>query len=210
MPQRANKVVETKEIRNINICCIQETRWRGGSARTISENGFKCWFFHSGDKTGYGGVGVLIKDKLIDHVLLVEKVNNYEYIHPTWKSDNNIKSVYAPQSGRLTIEKDASQSGWSAIEQNESFTKFMGKIIKVSDLEILVVVGDLNGHISNCTDAFKNIHGGKAYCHQNFDDTRTLDINTTTNLAITNTYFSKPVSRLLGTSLSQINFILIK
>ena len=108
------------------------------------------------------------------------------------------------------LEKDTSQSGWSAIEKNESFTKFMGKIIKVSDLEILVVVGDLNGHISNCTDAFKNIHGGKAYCHQNFDDTRTLDINTTTNLAITNTYFSKPVSRLLGTSLSQINFILIK
>ena len=50
--------------------------------------------------------------------------------------------------------------------------------------------------------------------HQNTDIARILDISTATNLAITNTYFSKLDNKLnaykSGTSLSQIDFILIR
>ena len=56
-----------------------------------------------------------------------------------------IKSVYAPQSGRLTREKD-----WF-------LTKLIGEIIKVPKSK-MVVVGDLNGNI--CKDkGFENLHG---------------------------------------------------
>ena len=33
---RASKVVETVSRRNINICCLQEVRWRGAVTRTIT------------------------------------------------------------------------------------------------------------------------------------------------------------------------------
>ena len=80
--------------------------------------------------------------------------------------------------------------------------------------KILVVAGDLNGHIGKDTNGFENVHGGKGYGHQNPDGTITLNMWTATNLAITNTYFTKPDSKLTtyesGTSLSHIYLILIK
>lgn len=38
MGQITNQVVETMERRNIDICCIQETRWHGGCAKTMPGN----------------------------------------------------------------------------------------------------------------------------------------------------------------------------
>ena len=90
----------------------------------------------------------------------------------------------------------------------------MGKILKVPKSEILVVAGDFNGHNGKDTDGFENIYEGKGYGHRNPDSTRILDMRTATNLVINNAYFSKPDSKLIthksGTSLSQIDFILIK
>ena len=76
MRQRANEVVETMKTKGNNICCIQETRWRGGSARVLIGTRYTYKFFWSGNDTVYGGVGVLIKKKLIEQVLSVEKVYN--------------------------------------------------------------------------------------------------------------------------------------
>ena len=35
MKGRSAEVVETLHRRNIDVCCVQETRWRGGSARML-------------------------------------------------------------------------------------------------------------------------------------------------------------------------------
>ena len=35
MSGRSNEVVEMLERRGVDVCCLQETRWRGGSARKI-------------------------------------------------------------------------------------------------------------------------------------------------------------------------------
>ena len=132
MHQRANKFVETMGRRNIDICCIQETRCLGGSARAISENRSKYNFFWNGNETGYGGVGVLIKEELIENVLPVERVNNrIMSIGILLGKMMSIKSIYAPQSARSATEKD------------ELFTKLMGKITKVQESETLVIAGDL-------------------------------------------------------------------
>lgn len=200
MHQITNQVVETMERRNIDICCIQETRWHGGCAMTMPGNRSKYKFFWNGDKARYGSVGVFIREKLIDHVLSIKRINHRIMSMHILLGKINIKSVYAPQSGRLTREKD-----WF-------LTKLIGEIIKVPKSK-MVVVGDLNGNI--CKDkGFENLHGWKGYGHQNPDGTRTLDMCTTANLAITNTYFSKPDITLFtyksGTSLSQIDFIPIK
>ena len=110
----------------------------------------------------------------------------------------NIKSVYAPQSGRTIEEKD------------EFFAKLMNEIVKVPDSEILVVAGDLNGHVGKHTDGFDNIHGGNGFGDRNSDGTRILDMCTATNLAITNTFFKNSDSKLVtyksGTSCTQIDY----
>ena len=35
MSKRSNEIVEMLTRRRVDICCLQETRWRGGSARKI-------------------------------------------------------------------------------------------------------------------------------------------------------------------------------
>ena len=55
----------------------------------------------------------------------------------------NIKSVYAPQTGRTTEEK------------NEFYTKLIADIAKVPISEMLIVSGDLNGHVGTKSDGFE-------------------------------------------------------
>ena len=76
MSGRAGEVVETLERRKIDICCVQETRWRGGSARMITgkENRYK--FFWIGDASGFGGVGVLVVEKWIENVLDIDRIDS--------------------------------------------------------------------------------------------------------------------------------------
>ena len=49
MHGRANEVVETLGRRNIDICCIQESRWKGCSVRLIKAKDFTYKFIWSGD-----------------------------------------------------------------------------------------------------------------------------------------------------------------
>ena len=58
MHGRASEVVETLGRRPIDICCVQESRWKGCSARLTSAKSFKYKFIWSGDNSGFGDVGV--------------------------------------------------------------------------------------------------------------------------------------------------------
>ena len=42
--------------RRIDRCCVQESRWKGCSAKLILAKGFKYKFIWSGDKLGFEGV----------------------------------------------------------------------------------------------------------------------------------------------------------
>ena len=50
MHGRASEVVETLGRRPIDICCVQESRWNGCSARLTSAKSFKYKFIWSGKK----------------------------------------------------------------------------------------------------------------------------------------------------------------
>ena len=57
------------ERRKIDICCIQEVRFRGGGCRYI-ENNMLWW---SGSEESLNGVGVIVEEKLIDESIEVER-----------------------------------------------------------------------------------------------------------------------------------------
>lgn len=57
MSGRAGEMVETSDRRKDDLCCMQETTWRRGSARMIVGKNCRYKFHWSGNDSGYGGVG---------------------------------------------------------------------------------------------------------------------------------------------------------
>ena len=76
MHGRASEVIETLGCRHIDICYVQESRWKGCSARLISAKGFKYEFIWSRDNSGFGCVGVLLNKNWIEKVISVVRLNH--------------------------------------------------------------------------------------------------------------------------------------
>ena len=63
MKGRAHEITETVARKNLELCCLQETRWRCASARKIMGEDCTYKFFWSCDSSGIGGVGILLAGK---------------------------------------------------------------------------------------------------------------------------------------------------
>ena len=204
MSGRTGEVVETLERRKVDVCCAQETRWRGGSARMITGKNSRYKLFWSGDSSGYGGVGVLIAEKWVDKVLSVTRCDSrlMQLRLLVGKQIMDIWSAYAPQSGLTDEVKDS------------FFSNLLSNVIQVPDSETLVVAGDLNGHVGRTSNGFDGLHGGHGFGTRNPDGTRILDMCAAADLVITNTFFCKSDSRLVtyrsGANQSQVDFILTR
>ena len=72
---RANEAVEILGMRNIDICFVQESRWKGFSAKLITAKDLTYKFIWLGNRPGFGGIGVLVDKKWTDKVISVVRVN---------------------------------------------------------------------------------------------------------------------------------------
>ena len=108
MRGRASEIVETVSRRGISICAIQESRWKGQSARMLIGKDSKYKFYWCGDETGYGGVGLLLEEALVENVISVVRLSNrIMFIRiMIGKVIVRIFSVYAPQTGLAESMKD--------------------------------------------------------------------------------------------------------
>ena len=63
---RGTEVCEELRKQKVDVCCLQEVRWRSEGARFIGVKGrrSKLWWCGNDDKTG--GVGILVKDELCE------------------------------------------------------------------------------------------------------------------------------------------------
>ena len=57
----------------MDVCCLQEGRWRGEGARFFGVKGrrYKLWWCGNDDNTG--GVGILVKEELCENVVDVRR-----------------------------------------------------------------------------------------------------------------------------------------
>ena len=55
--RRVCEVVETLSHRKVDVCCVQETRYRGGNCRTIKGKDTRYKLYWSGNDKGTAGVG---------------------------------------------------------------------------------------------------------------------------------------------------------
>ena len=75
-----------------------------------------------------------------------------------------IISSYAPQSGLSESEKDT------------FFFNLLSCISIVPAEEMLLVCGDLNGHVGKTSSGFEGLHGGHGYGVRNAEGTRMLEL----------------------------------
>ena len=101
---RASDVVETVSRRNIDICCLQEVRWRGAGTRTITGKDTQYKLFWIGNQEGNGGVGVMLAEKWIQKVIHVNRVNDRLVLSKVHVGKRVV--TYAPQQGLSDDTKD--------------------------------------------------------------------------------------------------------
>ncbi|VDP19224.1 unnamed protein product [Heligmosomoides polygyrus] len=87
-------------------------------------------------------------------------------------------SAYAPQTG---CSEQAKDEFWSLLDE---------KTADVPSKDVIIVAGDLNGHVGATKDGY-SCHGGFGYGSRNAVGERILDYAESHNLTIVNTVFRK-------------------
>ena len=74
---RVCEVVGTLSRRKVDLCCVQETRYRGGHCLIITGKDSRYKLFWSGNSKGTAGVGVFVAEKWIEKVFEVKRVSDW-------------------------------------------------------------------------------------------------------------------------------------
>ncbi|VDO78449.1 unnamed protein product [Heligmosomoides polygyrus] len=110
-------------------------------------------------------------------------------------------SAYAPQTGCSDQAKD---EFWSLLDE---------KTAEVPPKDVIIVAGDLNGHVGATKDG-NSCHDGFGYGLHNTDSVHILEYADSHNLTIMNTVFRKRNSHLIsfysGNTKTQIDFVLMR
>ena len=85
---------------------------------------------------------------------------------------------------------------------------------EVKESEVLVIGGDLNGHVGKDCDGYDGVHGGHGYGERNEEGEKILDMAQRKELLVCNTRYRKREEHLItlscGGRTSQLDYILIK
>ena len=114
MTSKGREVVDLMERREVEIFCVQETRWKGKRARCIGGE-YKMWYFGSGNKKN--GVGIILKKEHVDRVVELWRVTDRIICLKMMLNGLmlNVISAYAPQWGAFV--KKRKHSGWTWMRQ---------------------------------------------------------------------------------------------
>ncbi|XP_065319037.1 uncharacterized protein LOC135927029 [Gordionus sp. m RMFG-2023] len=200
MTGRAGEVVDVLHRRHIDVCCIQETRWKGNGTRMIGKTNEKYKFFWQGGNDGKAGVGVLVAEKLVDKVEVKRLDNQIMVIKMIFgRKLYNIISAYVPQVGRSEEEKDIF---WDSL---------LGVTSRLANEEGIILAGDLNGHVGASSEGYEGVHGGFNYGMRNLEGERILDFSDAMDIIVCNTMFKKESEKLVtyksGSTISAVDYL---
>ena len=105
MTGRGRELADLMERRNVDILCLQETKWKGSKARNI-EGG--CKLFYNGADERKNGIGTVVRKELVESVLEVKRVSDRLMAIKLEVKESilNIVSAYAPQVNNNMEEKN--------------------------------------------------------------------------------------------------------
>ena len=76
MRDQSNEMVEGMSGCKVDICGLQEVRWRGASARLVEGKDSRFKLFWVGNDRGMGGVGILLAEKWVEAIFDVKHVSD--------------------------------------------------------------------------------------------------------------------------------------
>lgn len=145
MTGRSNELSNILRARQINICCIQETKWKGAKSRDIG-NDYQIVYYGTSTTRN---VGIIIDNTFKQRIIKIDRKSD-RIIAIKFALDSqpalNIISAYAPQTGCRNQEK---LDFWEDLDEimqdipNEEYTH---------------LAGDLNGHVGEKVSTHENVH----------------------------------------------------
>ena len=104
---RKTEVCEELRKRRVDVCCMQEVRWKGQGARFvgISSRRYKLWW--SENDAGFGRVGILVKEEISGNVVEVRRKSDsvMAIVLTLGREVIRIICAYGPLSGKPDTEK---------------------------------------------------------------------------------------------------------
>ena len=138
-----------KELRKqkVDVCCLQEVRWRGEGARFfgIKERRYILLWSGNDDKTGC--MGIVVKEELCEKVVEVRRRCDRAMAIGLVFGEEVVRVIcpYAPQSKKPDAEK-------------EKFYEEMAHELSMENAnELALGLEDFNGHVGKCAKEFDDI-----------------------------------------------------
>ena len=105
MTGRERELADMMERRNVDILCLQETRWKGSKARHI---GGGCKIFYNGTDGRKNRIGIVLREELAESVLEVKRMSDRLMAIKLEVKGSilNIVSANAPQVNNSMEEKN--------------------------------------------------------------------------------------------------------
>ncbi|VDL82195.1 unnamed protein product [Nippostrongylus brasiliensis] len=147
------------------------------------------------------GVGIAVSKRFRDSISEVKRF-----------SDRLMKIMVITENGLHFFTAYAPQTGCSEHVKDEFWTLLNEKTAEIPPEEMIVVAGDLNGHVGTSNNGNK-CHGGFGYGARNEDGERILEYACSHDPVIMNTTFRKRPSHFnsfySGNTRSQIDYLLV-
>jgi len=197
---RGAEVAETLGRRRVDIAALQEVRYKNEGVKCVRGGDFQYRLFWKGEKTGQGGVGLMVRKDLAESVMEVKRVSPRILAMELAVSGEvfSVISVYGPQSGRSEEEKDCFYDELSAEVQARG--------------RKCIVLGDFNGHVGDLAEGYEGVHGGHGWGVRNREGERVLEFADSFGMVVCNTYFKKEDEKLItyksGVNATVVDYIL--
>ncbi|KAF7704710.1 hypothetical protein HF521_021782 [Silurus meridionalis] len=134
MTGKGKEVSDMMKRRNVDMLCVQETKWKGSKTRNIGF-GLKLFYYGTGGKRN--SVGVILKEEYSKSVVEVKRVSD------------RVMNVKLEVEGVMinVISAYASQVGYQ-MEEKEKFWIELNEVVEeVPRNKRLVIGADFNGHV---------------------------------------------------------------
>ena len=201
MTGRGRELADMMERRNVDILCLQETKWKGNKARNIG-GGYKVFYNRADGRKN--GIGIVLREELAESVLEVKRVSNRLMAMKLEVNGSilNIVSAYAPQVN------------YSMEEKNDFWEDLDGLIESISKEERIVLGADHNGHVGKGNIVDEKIMGRYGAGTRNKEGSMVVDFGKRMDLAIVNTYFKKKdehrVTYKSGGKSTQVDYVMCR
>ena len=129
---RGRQLEDMMEQINVDVMCLQETKWKGSKVKNIGDG---CEFFYNRADGRRNGIGIVVREELVESVLEVKRMSGRLMAMKleVKRSILNIVSAYAPQVNNSTEEKN-------------DFWQDLDRLIESISKQERIVLDNLNGY----------------------------------------------------------------